>query len=394
MLVTLTLLAIFSSTTVIRADSNSARIKMNKSQWETGRILELDGLKVVLSKPVLVCRSKNFLWFPTLGKLSNGDIVAVMSLTADDFFSTTISAACRSSNGGLTWSEPRVLADGGEVFFQMESGDTMLVPYLLRPKEGGIGAPYNIFAPGGLENIKYVKSGITVSGLPKPYKCIPPGVSSFVFNGQIIQLKSGKYLGTLYGTFENDTQYSLLAAETSDGINWTIFSIIADYRCGIPMEGCEGPCESAVCRLPDGRIMCIFRIASGRPYGQTWSDDEGKTWAKPVEMKGVFSVQPSIVVLEKQVVAISGGRPGIFLWLNSDGKATNWTRIDILSHHNACVPEEPIVHSSCYTEIVPLDGNRLLYIYDNLPNGWHPIPDASDKTNSVWVVCVTVEKTR
>jgi hypothetical protein len=36
----------------------------------------------------------------------------------------------------------------------------------------------------------------------------------------------------------------------------------------------------------------------------------------------------------------------------------------------------------------------VLYIYDRIPKGWHAIPKDSLETNSVWVVRITLAKTR
>jgi len=74
----------------------------------------------------------------------------------------------------------------------------------------------------------------------------------------------------------------------------------------------------------------------------------------------------------------------------------------MLAHHNACHPSETIdvhpenlmVHqTSAYTEVIALDEQHFLYLYDRLPNGWHPIPEEMNDTNSVWLVRVKVEKT-
>ena len=194
--------------------------------------------------------------------------------------------------------------------------------------------------------------------------------------------------------------------------------MIAGSDCAL--EGQEGPCESAICRLSDGpstgsgqgRLMCVFRNASFVPYGQTWSDDDGRTWSKPVAMPAQ-SVEPSLQVMPDGVVALSGGRPGISVWFNVDGHGTDWQAVDVVAHHNSCRPRDVITpdntmkigiardemirqglrgFTSSYTELVRLDDRRLLLIYDRLGLGWHPIPDESKETNSVWVVKITVTR--
>ena len=53
-------------------------------RWQAGNTVEMPGLKVTLSKPVLVARSKGYLWFPTVARLSNGELAAMMSDYADE----------------------------------------------------------------------------------------------------------------------------------------------------------------------------------------------------------------------------------------------------------------------------------------------------------------------
>src|SRR5262245_56798200 len=47
--------------------------------WRDVKAHALKGVKVTLSEPVLVARSKGYLWFPTLHRLSDGGLLAVMS---------------------------------------------------------------------------------------------------------------------------------------------------------------------------------------------------------------------------------------------------------------------------------------------------------------------------
>ena len=112
-------------------------------------------------------------------------------------------------------------------------------------------------------------------------------------------------------------------------------------------------------------------------------------------MPGVFSVQPSLDVLPNGSLALSGGRPGIYLWLNRDGKGLTWDKFDVVANHNEFVPDEKITDagkSSSYTEVVLLDENHLLLIYDRIPHSWAAIPDDSKETNSIWVVRATINE--
>ena len=236
------------------------------------------------------------------------------------------------------------------------------------------------------------------------------GAASFVFNGQSVRSQAGEYLTTLYGQFEGDKRYSLVMAESSDGFAWRIRAVIAGHDCAL--EGSEGPCESALCRLADGRLMCVFRLASFVPYGQAFSADDGRTWTTAASIPPL-SVEPSLAVLKGgKVLALSGGRSGIFVWLNADGQGKDWQAIDIVAAHNAARPpsdqidpdsthcwvsveemrKQPVTgFSSCYTELMALDEHTLLLVYDRIGFGWSPIPDDSDESKSVWAMRLRVQ---
>ena len=315
----------------------------------------------------------------------------------------------RSCDGGLTWDEPRLLLDAGLSHVVLADGSALMLPYYLRPRVDGMGASGNLIPPEGVE--RFMTGAIEVTGWPRPTRSLAPdmGIAGFVFNGQSLPTSDGKFIATLYGYFEGDPRYSLVLAESDDGFKWKIRSIIAGSDC--PLEGPEGPCESAICRLADGRIMCVFRNGSFVPYGQIWSSDEGHTWSAPVAMPAQ-SVEPSLQTLPSGVVALAGGRSGIFVWLNANGLGTDWQPLDMAAHHNACLPAKDHInpdsrqinvgseemlkqgrggYSSCYTELARLDDQHLLLIYDRLGLSWQAIPDRSDATNSVWVVRIRVE---
>jgi len=360
--------------------------------WQAGSTADVPGLRVSLSKPVLVGRSKGYLWFPTVVRLGTGELLAMMSDYADMHVAESTSKVAWSSDGGLTWS-PLAKALYGDGSLSLPNGDQLFMPYYLRPTgSGAMGAPCQL-CPKGQRTLEVVKPGVVIEGWPRPDKSFAPqlGLSGFVSNGQIVAIKDKSYVATLYGYFRETSRYSLVASESSDGVRWRIRSVIADEKCELP--GGEGPCESALARLKDGRLLCVFRLNSGVPYGHSFSSDEGRTWTKPAVLQDVFSVQPSLAVMPDGLVALSGGRPGLFLWLNPDGTAATWHKLDVLANHNAHRPEEPIQaagNTSSYTEVIPLDDSHLLYIYDRIPFGWSTIPPDSPETNSVWVVRVTL----
>jgi len=367
--------------------------------WETVKTVPLAGLRVSLSRPVLVARSKGWLWFPTMTRLSGGELFAVLSTNLDAIVADRTAAVTWSGDGGLTWSPLSSIDPKGDLYsectLRLAGGDELLYPFNLYPRPGGMGGIYQVVSgQKGKREVRLVKEGLTVTGWPRPDRSFNEkiGLSGFGFNGQTLVAKDGQCLATLYGYFKDAKRYSLVLVESRDGVHWKVRAVVAGEHC--KLQGGEGPCEAAICRLKDGRLMGVFRLASNVPYGQTFSSDEGRTWTEPVAMANAFSVQPSLAVMSDGKVVLSGGRPGLFLWVNADGTGKDWQRVDILTHHNATHPEERIDqpgHTTSYTEIVALDSTHLIYMYDRVPHSWSAIPKGSADTNSIWALRVTLE---
>ncbi|MDA1141126.1 MAG: sialidase family protein [Planctomycetota bacterium] len=378
--------------------------------WNTHALIQLEGLKVELSEPVLVKRSRWYCWFPSLIRQPEGTLWAVMSAYGDIHVTDSFNYLSRSRDGGLSWDEPRLIGDAGLSHLILSDGSALILPYYLRSRgDDLVGAPCNVISTEG--GLSFRASGVTVTHWPRPIGIMSAGVgtASFVFNGQTVRGRDGEYLTTLYGTFAGDKRYSLLMAESTDGFAWRIRSVIAGHDC--ELEGVEGPCESATCRLADGRLMCAFRLASFVRYGQAFSDDDGRTWSKPTNILPL-SVEPSLARLGNGMVALSGGRSGVFVWFNPDGRGQDWQAVDIVAAHNAARPAADQIDpnsrgcwlpvgeimeksvtgfSSCYTELMALDEKTLLLIYDRVGLGWHQIPDDSDETKSVWAMRLTLK---
>jgi hypothetical protein len=274
------------------------------------------------------------------------------------------------------------------VFLRLPSADEVLLPFILIPTKHGnakeitaIGAPYNLIRKGA-QQMRLIDPGVEVTGFPDAletgkFQDTKTEIASFQFDGQTLHLKDGSYFATLYGGYKGG-RIRVVGAKSSDGIHWNIVGTIAS-RTGKVNERGEGPCEPAICRLKDGRLMCIYRLDSNLTYGQTWSSDEGNTWTEPVECRGPRSVEPSLVVLKNGTVVLSGGRPELKLWTNGDGTGTEWQEVDIHKYRYSFIKNGD---STGYTEIVASDDTHLLYVYDY---GRAP--------GSIWVVRVTIEKT-
>jgi hypothetical protein len=380
------------------------RAKLLAATWQPGQTVSLGGVQVSLSKPVLVARSHDYIWFPVMTRLANGNLFATLQ-TSPDTISWDVRNAVDiwSSDGGLTWSSPiSVNPNGarGELYtdatLRLTNENEYLYPYTLYPDgSGGAIGSYQVVPgqQGAPQTVTMVKDGLTVTGWPKTMGLDPdnPGRAGFGFFGQGLSLPNGDYLAALYGHFDGDTgnDRSTVLAASRDGANWTVRSVITG---GVPTD------ESTLVQLKDGRLMCVLRHDSKENYLQSFSSDNGYSWTAPAEMPNVFSVDPSLSALSNGSLALSGGRLGLDLWLNFDGGGTNWQQIDLLANHNAMVPGEQISTSSppnygqttSYTNVQALDATHLIVMYDRVPYGWNAIPSGSTETNSIWAIQVTI----
>ncbi len=353
---------------------------------------DLKGLSVSVFPPVLLAKrtGRPMLCYPKLARLANGEIAAMIWLGGDNYgvIGDGQQGFCFSRDDGATWSEPEYIPKvSGNRGLLLPSGDFAFLTYALYPRPGGMGGPYYLI-PKGSREVKYQPEGVEITGWPRPDTSLDAkkGITGFVCHGQTVKLKDGTYLATLYGHFAETKRYSLVLADSRDGLHWKIRSIIHDEKDDPMPRMSEGANESAIAQLKDGRLMCIFR--TGGPYGQTWSADGGKTWSKPERALCAGDVEPSLAVFGDGTVALATGR-NLDLSFNLDGSGKTWQEVSIKdhqkSHHSEEVETEkgqPYGGTSGYPHILVLSDTRLLYIYDRwLTTG-----------TSVWAVRVDIVK--
>ena len=157
-----------------------------------GQTFHLEGITISLSKPVLVGRSRGFFWFPSISRLSNGDLIAKIYLTPDMHMYSFMGLVSWSCDEGLTWGQSTGITFFGPTSFNLPNGDHVILPFELYPlSDGSIGAPHNIIPPGRRE-IVYIADKAKVTGFPRPigFKARDLGVSCLSFDGQVIEFES------------------------------------------------------------------------------------------------------------------------------------------------------------------------------------------------------------
>ena len=188
--------------------------------------------------------------------------------------------------------------------------------------------------------------------------------SSIDFHRTMILFPDGFIQGTMYGYYASDTKYRTLWVKSTDmGANWTVVSTIA-YN---PHIGTESFCEPVVARCLNGSLLCVMRVGTNCPLYQCRSNDNGKTWSRPVTLPGIdttstFSVDPDLCLMSNGVLVLSYGRPNCHMLFSLDGSGNSWGNLTSTYQDK----------TSGYTGVREISPNRLLLIGDKGPNWLSP----------------------
>src|SRR5579863_9273129 len=77
-----------------------------QAPWKRARWHILDPLTVSISEPLVIARSHDRLWFPTITRMDGGKLMVLMSTEPDVVGEQPGKLATWSKDDGLTWSKP------------------------------------------------------------------------------------------------------------------------------------------------------------------------------------------------------------------------------------------------------------------------------------------------
>jgi len=347
-----------------------------------------DKLKISVSTPMIVSKSRSWHWYPSIRKVRDGSLLLVFSIMADALPESIVKphhVMVRSQDGGNSWYFhrylyfPTTVAGDAHVFAQLSDGMVLELPN-------------NVHVLGDEEyRVPYWKSddsGKTFLGpydaslhLPRGSIDTSPATGRMLANVRIyrsiIELSDGDLLASMYGKLKGEKKYrSFVVKSTDHGESWSYLSTIA-YD---PNIGTEGFCEPVMGLLKNGGILCMMRTGSGEPLYQSRSGDCGERWSKPVPT-GARGVDPDLVVMKSGIVACSYGRlqprkeiepstsldpklpasMGVQIMFSKD-EGASWT-------NHTTIYKGP---STGYTGIEEIRQGELIQTFDTLGYGWHP----------------------
>lgn len=417
---------------VAQQASKAAGLFKDTSQFKE---VDLNGLKVLAGTPVEVTEGQGWhiYWSkwdrwtfihltPFLAKFPDGDLIATYTLDPDTQQNAQFASAFQiSHDGGRTWGTryTTLMQHIPMIFIPAPNNSLMALPSELMgtgsDPDHNFTGPLLTFEQGG-KRVVMEENAFHVVDWPAAVDAIPnPQPKTnwhrvIDFTGSYLRV-GNELLATVYWHAHGGKFLQLSLASSKDGGHtWRHHADVATAENALPPQSewkrrAEGPDESSMIRLADGRLMIVFRVGEMTPWHlrRAYSSDNGRTWTKADELPA-WSVEPELQRLANGTIALSTGRPGLHLWLTTDPKAAadSWQDVDIAPLHNAMVAD-PNAHlnplhadkpeggwnTTSYTGLVQVAPNKLLLLYDRDPEG---APKGPEDVTRLYVMPIEVLK--
>jgi hypothetical protein len=224
--------------------------------------------------------------FPILALAPNGDVVAALRGGAGHLGREGRMEVVRSSDCGLTWTPPNLIADSDDddrdAAFGVSSQGTLVLLYQREHKydadgnyQGGLRIsdpkPIALMATRSFDN------GLTWE---EPYPLSFDSLATASFYGKIVSLDDGTLLAPIYNSrswadeqSEQMFDTSYLVRSQDDGRTWGGVSQIAPHRN-----------ETALIVLSEGDLLAVQRDDTAQALHSTRSQDGGLTWSSTTQI--------------------------------------------------------------------------------------------------------------
>ncbi|MBT5876254.1 MAG: exo-alpha-sialidase, partial [Candidatus Latescibacteria bacterium] len=348
-------------------------------------IYNIGQLETQIEAPVHVGGAPGHHWFPMLHSLSDSEKLCMVTVSDDRVQGEWPGRIYHTNDGGSSWNDIGDMENVSHASVSINEQRLLVLPYELFPANPNDFR--NACANGTMldrpNHSRIVSSveRVCFHGFSRDFTTHPGGQLKLATNGNVLTLENGQLFTTLYGVYAPETRYTCVSAVSDDmGCNWNYRGTVASWS-QFP-DASDGPCESNTVQLSDGRLLCIFRVGSGRnhPFGKCYSNDAGVSWTRAETIGPAWSVQPKLLLLANGVLLLAGGRPGLFLWLCADGSGLKWDPINLAQHHNECCSN--VSHhftqefcsadtgapaqSTAYTGLMATGPDEALLCYDRL----------------------------
>lgn len=285
-----------------------------------------------------------------------------------------------SADGGLTWSKERPAPFGGGA-----DGTPLREGGVIRAQDGS----FKIFPdwPWTTRMFRfnddfseYVVEMETIhcpeaAVMHREIGAAPPHGLGFS-KGKMVQLPNGDILAPVSGRLKGDLKGRGIVLRSSDlGRTWyyqgSMPPDVEDPNPEFPGEYL-GYCEVSIALLSNGQMLSMLRTQYSheppdyKPMYVSWSDDQGKTWSKPVPTEPhLMNINPTLAVLNNGVVACVYGRPGFHVAFSTDNGRTWNKRISFT--------DLPAGQHTGQEDMVKMGPNKLMAI-GSVPGGTKAFP--------------------
>lgn len=191
------------------------------------------------------------------------------------------------------------------------------------------------------------KQGANTWFVPKPvaFFCTSCGGGARMPDGSYVFLVALQFTDPRSGPCCNN---SVASFRSEDGLIWHYSSTVYSYDPSRIYQ--EGASENDLVLLKDNRTLwSVMRTDScdGEPSHRTLpfltsqSTDGGRSWTTATALPNdMLSATPKATVLGNGALLLSGGRPGVDLWVSADGFGKSWQRYSLPTYHNQLVDTE------------------------------------------------------
>ena len=318
----------FKTLTLILSGAVAASTVADEVLLNGGKLTPIEAVTVQSST-----RHLNFEWAKRFsdGSIHLGHSIGVHAVDEEPCYEY-------SADNGKTWKKPDAAAISGFNAYENRSGNKCSV---------------GCWSPSAATSHPITVS--EYSGEPLTRRTIKstlilPYSSSVHLHRDCIRLRDGRLLVCGYGRKAGAAKcHNFVLESDDDGKSWKHLAVIAEDTEG---KTVEGPDETTILELADGRILAAWRDGGMSPMKQAFSSDGGRSWSQP-ETIAPFSASPHAIQLKSGTIAIVSGRPDLYLLLDFSGTGKSYQKIRLYKGS-----------TSSYASVIETAPDEIMVIYD------------------------------